>query len=134
MPGSIPRRSSYQLASFFTLIAYVDLALIGCLDVRPLASRILGTWKHCGVMDYVSYAQGPPPARFNCLFEQGVGEGGGVEGCIGLPTMQPLPCLSGSCVGGEGHGLLVYQIYLVYRELCHLVQYTFPIALPPGAD
>ena len=34
------------------------------------------------------------------------------------------------CVGGEGHGRLVYQIYLVYRELCLLVQYTCPIVLP----
>ena len=62
-----------------------------------------------------------PPTRFSCLFEQGVG---GLEGRIGLPALQPVPCLSGSCVGGEGHGRLVYQIYLVYRELCHLVQHT----------
>ena len=55
---------------------------------------------------------------------------GGLEGCIGLPALQPVPCLSGSCMGGEGHGGLVYQIYLVYRELCHLVQYTCPIILP----
>ena len=34
------------------------------------------------------------------------------------------------CVGGEGHGRLVYKIYLVYRELCLLVQYTCPIVLP----
>ena len=33
-------------------------------------------------------------------------------------------------MGGEGHGRLVYQIYLVYRELCLLVQYTCPIVLP----
>ena len=33
---------------------------------------------------------------------------------------------------GERHGRLVYiyKVYLVYRELCHLVQYTCPIALP----
>ena len=49
---------------------------------------------------------------------------GGLEGRIGLPALQPVPCLSGSCVGGEGHGCLVYQIYFVYRELCHLAQYT----------
>ena len=36
----------------------------------------------------------------------------------------------GQVVGGEGHGRLVYQIYLVYRELCLLVQYTCPIVLP----
>ena len=67
------------------------------------------------------------PTHFNCLFEQGVG---GLEGRIGLPALQPVPCLSGSCVGGEGHGRLVYQIYLVYSELCHLAQYTCPIVLP----
>ena len=33
--------------------------LIGYLDVRRLASRILGTWRRCGVMDNVSYVQGP---------------------------------------------------------------------------
>ena len=34
-------------------------------------------------------------------------------------------------VGGKGHGRLVYvKVYLVYRELCHLVQYTCPIVLP----
>ena len=24
----------------------------------------------------------------------------------------------------------IYKVYLVYRELCHLVQYTRPIVLP----
>ena len=38
---------------------------------------------------------------------------GGLEGRIGLLALQPVPCLSGSCVGGEGHGRLAYQIYLV---------------------
>ena len=86
------------------------------------------------MVDNVSYVQGPVQPlviihhpRFKCLFEQGVG---GLEGRIGLPALQPVPCLSGSCKGGEGHGHLVYQIYLVYRELCHLVQYTCPIVLP----
>ena len=35
-----------------------------------------------------------------------------------------------TCMGGEGHGCLVNPIYLVYRELCLLVQYTCPIVLP----
>ena len=48
-PGYLPE------ASFFTLIAYVDPALIGYLDVRRLVSRILGTWRRCGVVDNVSY-------------------------------------------------------------------------------
>ena len=49
-----------------------------------------------------------PPIRFNCLFEKGAG---GLEGLIGLPAYQLVPCLSGSCVGGEGHGHLVYIKY-----------------------
>ena len=42
-----------------------------------------------------------PPTRFSCLSEQRIG---GSEGCIGLPTLQPVPCLSGSCVGGRSMG------------------------------
>ena len=34
---------------------------------------------------------------------------GGLEGCIGLPALQPVPCLPGSCMGGEGQGRLVYK-------------------------
>ena len=37
----------------------VDAALIGYLDVRRLAGRILETWRHCGMMENVSYVQGP---------------------------------------------------------------------------
>ena len=37
----------------------VDPALIGYLYVRRLVSCILGTWRHCGVVDNVSYVQGP---------------------------------------------------------------------------
>ena len=36
---------------------------------------------------------------FICHSEQGVR---GLEWHIGLPALQPVPCLSGSCVGGEG--------------------------------
>ena len=60
-----------------------------------------------------------PPIRFNYLSEQG----------MDLLALLPVPCLSGSCLGGEGHGRLVYQIYLVYKELCLLVHYTCPIVL-----
>ena len=49
-----------------------------------------------------------PPTSFNCPFDQGVG---GLEGHIGLPALHPVPCLSGSCMGGEGHGRLVYIKY-----------------------
>ena len=31
---------------------------------------------------------------------------GGLEGHIGLPALQPVPCSSRSYVGGEGHGPL----------------------------
>ena len=48
----------FGIISIFTLIAYVDPALIGYLDVRRLVSRILGTWRRCGMMDNVSYVQG----------------------------------------------------------------------------
>ena len=34
---------------------------------------------------------------------------GGLEGCIGLLALQPVPCLSRSCVWGEGHGCPVYK-------------------------
>ena len=83
----------------------------------------------------VSYVQGPAQAlviiRHPHVSTASLSKGvGGLEGRIGLPALQPVPCLSGSCVGREGHGRLVYQIYLVYRELCHLVQYTCPIVLP----
>ena len=53
---------------------------------------------------------------------------GGLEGRIGLHALQPVPWVSGSCVGREGHGHLVYEVYLVYKELCHLLQYTCRIS------
>ena len=34
---------------------------------------------------------------------------GGLQGRIGLPALQPVPCLPGSCVGGERQGHLVYK-------------------------
>ena len=34
---------------------------------------------------------------------------GGLEGCLGLLAMQPVPCPSRSCVGGEGHERLVHK-------------------------
>ena len=68
------------------------------------------------MVDNISYVQGPssafgnysPPTRFNYLYEQGMG---GLGGRIGLPALQPVSCLSGSCVDGEGHGRLVYIKY-----------------------
>ena len=46
------------------------------------------------------------PTHFNRLSEQGVG---GLKGLIVLPALQPVHCLSGSCVDREGHGRLVYK-------------------------
>ena len=79
------------------------------------------------MMDNVSHAQGP--AQVLVIIHHLHVLTASLEGHIGLPALQPVPCPSGSCVGGERHGHLVYQIYLVYRELCHLVQYTCPIVL-----
>ena len=59
IPGSIPGRGSYLRQVSLHLIAYVDPALIGYLDVRRLVSCILGTWRRCGMVDNVSYVQGP---------------------------------------------------------------------------
>ena len=87
------------------------------------------------MMDNISYIKGPAQVliiihHLHVSTASPSKGGGGLEGRIGLPALQPVPCLSGSCMGREGHGHLVYQIYLVYRELCHLVQYTCPIVLP----
>ena len=39
-----------------------------------------------------------------------LGGGGGVlDGCTGLPALQPLPCPSRFCMGREGHGCLLHQ-------------------------
>ena len=43
--------------------------------------------------------------------------------------LQRVPCLSKSCVGGEGHGHFVYISILGFRVLCHLAQYACPIVL-----
>ena len=50
--------------------------------------------------------------RFNCLSKQvGLGGGGHLEGCNGLPALQPVPCASSFCMGGEGHVCLVYPYF-----------------------
>ena len=148
--GSIPGWDSYLRQVSFTLISYVDPALIGYLDVRRLVSRILGTWRRCGMVDNISYVQGPaqplviihhphvstagsafgnysPPTRFNCLCEQGIG---GLEGHIGLPAYATSALSLWVLCGQRGAWApCIYKVYLVYRELCHLVQYTCPIVL-----
>ena len=45
-----------------------------------------------------------PPTCFSYLCEQGVGC---LEGRIDLPALQPVPYLSGSSMGREGHGCLM---------------------------
>ena len=55
---------------------------------------------------------------------------GGLEGRIGLPASQPVPHLSGPCMDRGGHGCFLCKVYLVYKESCHLMQYTYPIVLP----
>ena len=44
--------------------------------------------------------------RFICPSEKRVGS---LEGDIGLPALQPVPCPSRSSVDGEGYGHLVYK-------------------------
>ena len=58
------------------------------------------------MVDNVSHVQGPAqvlviihhPNVSTASLSKGWG---GLEGCIGLPALQPVPCPSGSCVGGE---------------------------------
>ena len=97
-----------MLGSIPTLIAYVDPALIGCLDIRRLASRILRARKLCGVVDKVSYIQGSALVLviIHCPH---VSTASLSKGCIRLPALQPLLCLSKSYVGEDGHGHLVYK-------------------------
>ena len=85
--------------------------------------------------DNVPYVQGPTQAlviiHHPHVSTASLSKGWGVwRDDRDLPALQPVPCLSGSYMGREGHGRLVYKVYLVYRELCHLVQYTCPIILP----
>ena len=68
------------------------------------------------MMDNVSYVQGlaRPLVIIHHLYVStaSLSKGrGNLEGLIGLPAQQLVPCLSGSCVGGEGHGRLVYIKY-----------------------
>ena len=60
------------------------------------------------MVDNVSYVQGPAQSlviihhpHVSTSSSKGWG---GLEGRIGLPALQPVPCFSGSCMGGEGHG------------------------------
>ena len=69
------------------------------------------------MVDNVSYVEGPAQALViihlphisTASLSNGWVGGGGLEGHIGLHALQPVPCLFGSCVSGEGHGHLVYK-------------------------
>ena len=67
------------------------------------------------MMDNVSYFQGSAQALavVKCpnvsTASLSKARGGGLKGHTGLPAQQPVPCLSRSCVGGEGLGHLVYK-------------------------
>ena len=104
--------------------------LSGYLDVTRLVSRILGTWRCCGVMGIVSCVQGRPQTLViihHPLSEQGVG---GFRGSY-RPTCSAASTLSLWVLRGQrGAWALCILVYLVHRELCHLVQYTCPIVLP----
>ena len=63
------------------------------------------------------------PTCFSCLSEQGVW---GLEGRIGLPALQPVPCLSGSCMGalyisilGLSGIVLLGAVYLPHHPAAH---------------
>ena len=87
------------------------------------------------MMDIVSYVQGLAqplviilPIHFNCLFELGAGGFRGTH----RPTCLASSTLSlGVLRGRRGTWApCIYKVYLVYRELYHLVLYTCPIVLP----
>ena len=118
---------------FFTLIAYVDPALIGYLDVRQLVSRILRTWRRRGVVDNVSYVQGPAQPlviiHHPHISTASLSKGWGFRGmyrptCLAASTLSPWVLL-----GRRGAWApCIYKVYLVYRELWHWVQCTCPAA------
>ena len=72
------------------------------------------------------------PIRFNCLFELGAG-----CVCVFVRGTHRPTCLAASTLslgvlcGRRGTWApCIYKVYLVYRELYHLVLYTCPIVLP----
>ena len=62
--------------------------------------------------------------RFNCLL-QGTGSS---EGHIGLPALQPVPCLSGLCMGRDRHGCLVYKYTWSIGNCATLCNIPVPLA------
>ena len=52
-----------------------------------------------------------------------------LEGCIGLPAMQSLPCPYSFFCGQRRAWAPGISVYLVYRVWCYLMQYACPIVL-----
>ena len=66
------------------------------------------------MLDNVSYVQGTAQAlviiHYPHISTTSLSKGWeGLVGLIGLPALQSVPCPSRSCMGGEGHGCLVYK-------------------------
>ena len=86
------------------------------------------------MVDKVSYVQGLAQhlviihqPHVSTASEQGVGC---LEGHIGLPACSQYLVSLGLAWAERGMGALgIYNVYLVYGELCHLVQYTIPAPL-----
>ena len=55
----------------------------------------------------------------NCLRARGEG------GCTGLSVLQPIPCITRSCMGREGHGGQVYQYTRSIMVSCPIVLLLF---------
>ena len=86
------------------------------------------------MMDNVSYVQGliQPLVIIHhpCVSTASLSKAWGFRGTH-RPTCLAANTLSLGVLGGR-RGVwapCIYKVYLVYRELCHLVQYTCPIAL-----
>ena len=102
---------------------------------------LLGIWRRRGVVNnissslykvecsrlHLSLGDFLLPTHFNCISEQGVR---GLEGAH-KPTCSATSTLSLEVLRGRrGAWVPCISVYLVYRVLCHLVQYACSIVLP----
>ena len=88
----------------------------------------------CGVMDNVTYVQGlaqPLVIHHPYVSTSSLSKGWGFRGTH-RPTCLAANTLSLRVLRGRRGSWAprIYKVYLVYRELCHLVHYTCPIILP----
>ena len=87
------------------------------------------------VVDNVSYVQGPAQPlviiHHSHVSTAYLSKGWGFRGMY-RPTCLAASTLSLWVLRGRrgAWAPCIYKVYLVYRELCHLVQYTCPIVLP----